>query len=345
MSVRITRLDWALLLGLLFLMGAQWILLRPVRSVSWHQKEQAVEDRLEKVFSGNAQALQRKIENRPAIRWRFQIASYGGALVLIGSLAALFRVLFCLVTGRPLYRPLGAPPPPAWGLRQILRLSAAVLLATNAALFGEWMLIRLFRPGWLDRPVVALANTLLVDGIVLAAAAALFRRAGGYGENRPRRWTGIGFAVGSYLTFLPFLFAVTAVLAALLRSIHHSPTPQPVFTIFLSESRSSVLGGLLILVTVIGPAAEEFFFRGLLYGWLRIRLGISWALWVSAIFFAFLHADPVAFLPIFALGLLFGWVYERTGTLAAPIAIHILHNGAMLYGAFLVKTLMDLAAP
>ncbi len=39
-------------------------------------------------------------------------------------------------------------------------------------------------------------------------------------------------------------------------------------------------------------------------------------------------------------GLLFGWVYERTGSLAAPIAIHIFHNGGMLFVASVVKSLV-----
>ena len=336
------KLDVALLLGLLVLLGAQGLLFRSTRGSSWQEREKAVEEQVHKTFSGDYQELYRSIQNRPELRWRFELASFGATIALAGALAGLIRLLLCLLTGRPFYRPLAAPPPSAWGLAQILRLTGAILLVINAAVLLEWGLFQLFRPVWLDRPLTAVINTLLADGVALAAAFLFFRRAGRPAPAR-RRWTGVGFALAAYLTFLPFLFALMAAVTLLLQAIHVSPAPQPVFTLFLSETRSSVLGWLLVLVAVIGPMAEEAFFRGLIYGWLRVRWGVFRALFLSALLFALLHTDAVVFVPIFALGLLFGWVYEQTGTLAAPAAIHILHNGAMMYAAFLLKTLMEMA--
>lgn len=339
------KLDAALLAGILLLLGVQWIFLRPVRSGFWQKRQAEVENRIEKVFSQEKiQTLQREVERRPELRWRFQAASFGSALILAGSLAALLRLIFALLTGRPLYRRIGEPPPPAWGFSQILRLAAVAWLVINAAGLLETAILSLFRPAWLDRPLVAVTNTLLADGVVLAVSALFFRRWTPAVPAPSRRWPAVGFAVVSYLTFLPLLFAILVGVAALFRAIHHAPSPQPVFTLFLSESRSLVLAWLLILVTFIGPIAEEVFFRGLLYSWLRGKVGVARALFFSAMVFALLHADPVVLLPIFALGLLFGWVYEQTGTLAASISIHILHNSVMLYGAFLVKTLVNLAA-
>ena len=103
-----------------------------------------------------------------------------------------------------------------------------------------------------------------------------------------------------------------------------------------------VLLGLHLLVTVAGPAAEELFFRGLLYGWLRTKIGVGRGLLFSAVLFALLHTDPVAFFPILGLGILFGWVYEKTGSLTAPVSIHLLHNAGMMAVASLVKSFADL---
>lgn len=334
--------DVALLLGLLVLMSAQGLLLRSTRSSSWQAREEAVEERVGKTFSGDYQELVRSIESRPEIRWRFELAFFGGMVVLAGVLAGLARLLFCLLTGRPLVRPLAAPPPSEWGFAQILRLVGVILLVTNAATLVEWGLFQLFRPPWLDRPLTAVINTLLADGIALAVAFLLLRRAGRPAPDR-RRWASVGFALVAYLTFLPLLFCLMVALTVFLRMIHASPAPQPVFTLFLSETRSSVLGWLLVLVAVVGPIAEEVFFRGLVYRWLRVRWGVLRALFFSALLFALLHTDAVAFVPIFALGLLFGWVYEQTGTLVAPVAIHILHNGGMMTIVFLLRTLMEMA--
>jgi len=117
----------------------------------------------------------------------------------------------------------------------------------------------------------------------------------------------------------------------------YDPAPQAIFTIYLSEERTSVLTWMLLLVAAVGPIAEEVFFRGVFYRWIRTRLGVSKGLLLSALFFALLHNDVVAFFPILGLGILFGWVYEKTGSLAAPMAVHVFHNTGMLFIASLVK--------
>ena len=77
---------------------------------------------------------------------------------------------------------------------------------------------------------------------------------------------------------------------------------------------------------LIGPLAEEFFFRGLLYGFLR-RWGLVTALVVSNLLFVLMHplagSIPV---PQIVGGIVFTLAYERKGELMAPVVIHILGN-------------------
>jgi hypothetical protein len=80
---------------------------------------------------------------------------------------------------------------------------------------------------------------------------------------------------------------------------------------------------------LIGPLAEEIFFRGLLYGFLR-RWGLATALIISNLLFVLMHpltgSIPV---PQIVGGIVFTLAYERKGELMAPVVIHILGNTAL----------------
>ena len=84
-----------------------------------------------------------------------------------------------------------------------------------------------------------------------------------------------------------------------------------------------IVGGM------VGPVAEELFFRGILYGFLR-RWGVIVALVLSTLIFVLCH--PVGHgIPVTRLlgGLLFALAYEIGGSLIVPITIHTLGNLAI----------------
>lgn len=353
---RPTRLEITLIAALLAATAAQVAVgLTGARAAkgraSWEEQERQVQQRIQQAFSLGREELERKVRADRALWWRFQVGFFGLLFLLAGVAFQFFRAAFLLLTGRFPEPALGSPPAPAWGPRQILRLALLAAVVSEVALLAQWGILRLFQPAGMDRHVVALANTLLLDGVVLAGAALLLarRRGGGAvpalrpGAGSPGAWAAVRFAARSYLAFLPALTLILLGLSAVLEALKMSPAPQPIFTLYLSEERAPILGWLLALVTLVGPAAEELFFRGLVHGWLRGRIGPGRSIAVSALLFALLHNDPVAFFPILGLGLIFGWVYERTGLLAAPVAVHVLHNAGMLYFASLVKALSALA--
>lgn len=350
--IRLTRWDLSLLLALL-LVGAASVSMRRAAApeppaaapVSWKNQEQAARQKIQAVMALKPEVLQQRIQSRPELSWRFRLGSIGTTLILAGVLFSLLRVLWLLILRRPLVSMLGSPPPAIWGGRFLLRLILGLLLLTQVAGLFEGWLLRGVRPGWLDRQVLVVAHTLFVDGTVLAVGGWFLSRAARRRAAPQAGWVASArFAVGSYLTFLPVLVGIVMLVASVLNALRYEPAPQPVFTLFLSETRRGVVLLLLFLATVVGPIAEEVFFRGLLYGWLRARLGIGQALVATAFLFACLHTDPVSFFPIFGLGLLFGWTYEKTGSLAAPLTIHVLHNAGMLYIAFLIRTLASVAS-
>ena len=91
----------------------------------------------------------------------------------------------------------------------------------------------------------------------------------------------------------------------------------------------------LLIGGIVGPIAEELFFRGILYGFLR-RWGIVVAIVVSTGLFVLAHPISQGFpLPQVVGGIVFALAYEIEGSLMTPMVIHILGNLA-LYGLSLV---------
>jgi membrane protease YdiL (CAAX protease family) len=92
-------------------------------------------------------------------------------------------------------------------------------------------------------------------------------------------------------------------------------------------------GNEIVLFFLIGglvaPIAEEVFFRGILYGFLR-RWGVLLALILTT--FIFVLAHPVfPGIPVTQMvgGIIFALAYEIEGSLMVPITIHVLGNMAI----------------
>src|SRR5262249_56428048 len=72
---------------------------------------------------------------------------------------------------------------------------------------------------------------------------------------------------------------------------------------------------------------EELIFRGLLYGWLAGRWGGTVAWIVSSLAFAAAHVELAHVLLVLPLGLWFGWLRRRTGSLWPSLVAHMMNNG------------------
>jgi membrane protease YdiL (CAAX protease family) len=122
------------------------------------------------------------------------------------------------------------------------------------------------------------------------------------------------FGLVTFFAFIAlFLFDINP-----LRLIHtHLPGKTSEIILFF------LIGG------IVGPIAEEVFFRGMLYGFFR-RWGILMALILTTLIFVLAH--PVfPGIPATQIvgGLIFAVAYEVEGSLMVPITIHILGNMAI----------------
>lgn len=103
--------------------------------------------------------------------------------------------------------------------------------------------------------------------------------------------------------------------------------PEWLETVLKSMTNGTVWINLLC-VSVFAPLFEEWLCRGQVLRGLLSRTNIKpgWAVVISALFFAVIHANPWQALPAFSLGLLFGYVYYRTGSLKLTMLMHCTNN-------------------
>ena len=94
----------------------------------------------------------------------------------------------------------------------------------------------------------------------------------------------------------------------------------------ISEGGSLLIGANAVLLTslvLLGPFAEELFFRGFLLRRLARKWSLGAAIIVSSIIFAVLHAN---LFDAFFSGIVVSLLYVRSRSLWIPIAMHGLHN-------------------
>jgi membrane protease YdiL (CAAX protease family) len=82
-------------------------------------------------------------------------------------------------------------------------------------------------------------------------------------------------------------------------------------------------------IVVAAPLVEELFFRGLVYPFLKARLGAIAAVGVTGVVFGAIHCNAeslTAFFPLALFGAYLCVLYEKTGDIRVPILVHGLFN-------------------
>lgn len=139
------------------------------------------------------------------------------------------------------------------------------------------------------------------------------------------------------LIALPAIFFIHALSFHLLGAEAH---PQPLLQ-FLND-RPEISSRLLLAFTaiVVAPVAEEVIFRGYIYGTARKYAGRWWALAISAVIFAVIHAHLPSLGGLLVLAVALTLVYEFTASLWAPILMHALFNSLTVVATLLWPGLM-----
>ena len=140
-----------------------------------------------------------------------------------------------------------------------------------------------------------------------------------------------------YLSILP-LFSLAVFLTLFLsKAWKISVEPQMAVRLMLGEKNPQVINLLAVEIVILAPLAEEMFFRGFLYRFLRGRLSFLFSAVISSAVFSLLHYNISSFLGIFVLGMSFAYTYEKKQSLVYPLTLHSLHNLLTLAFIFWIK--------
>lgn len=136
--------------------------------------------------------------------------------------------------------------------------------------------------------------------------------------------------IKQYAIILPLIMLAGFVINLISSCYGQAPEMQDVVRWVLEEKSLFILASLIFFGVIVAPIIEEIMFRGFLQPALKNSFGGRYAIAVTAALFAAVHMDMFAFLQIFILGMLLGYLYEKTQTLIASIVVHILHNSLTL---------------
>lgn len=224
-----------------------------------------------------------------------------------------------------------APLPPPWslgaGLAALVRGGAlAALVLLTLLVGGHWLAVQPLLIDALDQPLMYLPLLLLVWRTLLAPAGLGFVTAFGLRPRAP----GWRPCMHATLALVAAGIAIDLGLGLLGGPLGLTSHWSEWFDEGLAWGSPRAVAVTLLGSIVFAPIFEELVFRGLLYGTLRARLGWPLAAVGSALVFALAHGYGVAgLLSVFLSGLLWAWVYERTGSLLAPILAHVVNNAAV----------------
>lgn len=209
---------------------------------------------------------------------------------------------------------------------KLVAQAAGLIIGVTVVVFGSVIVLGFTAPSVRQHIALALAIAIPAHAVlVLAAERWILRR-------HRVRWRGLGFTRPTR-RLLHLLWQIPAALVALL-------VVQGATFLLLGGTGSSgtdgagtlgALGPFSALLVFLGTAVltplwEEIFFRGILFGAVRSRWGITWAVLISAVVFAAVHGVPTLLPYLVTLGLILGLLRAFHRTIWASLALHMTVN-------------------
>ena len=115
----------------------------------------------------------------------------------------------------------------------------------------------------------------------------------------------------------------------------------------MAQMAKNIFG--MFAIAVLGPVLEEVLFRGAIQGFLMRKFNNPWVgIVIASAIFGIVHMNPIQVFYAFFLGLVFGWLYYRTGSLMPCIVGHVLNNSlaavTMYFGIDEVEIASEMSA-
>jgi len=260
-------------------------------------------------------------KNRRAALFPLWVERLQILLMITGAALALLLALMALINMR--YPKVDIFVRPAWSLWDCFK--AAACWSAGGLLFGIIFDVDYLGPDFTTSgAVAAVFVAILTIGIVIhIAVGERGMRLQDLGLRADRIGQALLAAVAAFLILQPILWIIEAAQSELFKELPIHNTLE----ILLRSRSTAVITLTIVAAVVVVPVAEEIFFRGMLQPALQKWFGPWSGLLLCAAFFTGVHKHIYVIAPLFVLGVALGYIYNRTRSLAAPIALHILSNG------------------
>jgi uncharacterized protein len=221
-----------------------------------------------------------------------------------------------------------ATPAPKFQLADILLVGMLTVVGVFALLFALRLLLDTLTLTSVELQAAIAAGAAIIQGVVMLAAIA-------FGLWRMHlAWDTLGLepltpwqVIESVIAFVLLRLASVGVLSLMTQAGFVNsqpnvlaPTANALWTITIT----------LLFAGIIIPIAEELFFRGMVFGWMRERWGVWPAILLSGVVFGLIHIQPAVAIPAGLLGIGLAWLYQRHRSLWSPILVHALNNATAL---------------
>ncbi|HBD64171.1 MAG TPA: hypothetical protein DC038_07010 [Clostridiales bacterium] len=144
------------------------------------------------------------------------------------------------------------------------------------------------------------------------------------------------FGIYENITLKNIVFAIVcAILVYLINYSLNLLVWQKIFIasydILIVDFKSLIPLPILIYGCILGPIGEELVCRGYMLKGLRNKYSTTLALLLSSLVFAVIHLNIVQIMNALFMGIVFGLLYIKTGSIFSCILAHILNNSIAMF--------------
>jgi uncharacterized protein len=171
-------------------------------------------------------------------------------------------------------------------------------------------------------PLYELVGIIGTDVLIIAFAVPMWRYLAATlaPQRLAARWMGIALLAAALLLAFIHLYLAGASLLGI----------EEISMLDQYEASEWPLWSAMLLIGFSPAVFEELAFRGILYERLLRVGGPREALVVQAAMFSIIHLLPASFISHFILGLVLGWLRQRSGSLWPGMAAHWIYNTTLL---------------
>jgi membrane protease YdiL (CAAX protease family) len=230
----------------------------------------------------------------------------------------------------------------SWRLDLLIQLFAFLIIGFSVGMFTAGILRHFLGKQAMEDDMLSLILSILClhGTAALAIAVFVYRHditwSEAFGFKYQPGWSvALGICVG--VVALPVCWWLEGAVSNVLAHWGFDVSEQDAVRVLrMADSlwKQVVLG---VFTIAVAPVVEEMFFRGIIYTAIKQKGHPQVALWATALLFALIHGNAVAFVPLLILALALALLYEWTGNLLSCIVVHCLFNTANFVMLFAQK--------